>query len=274
VLVSEAARPVQFMCFIALNSVAPMSLEAIADRYVQRFPTLARKYPITGSAAAPGESPNFISLGRKQFAILHVGQALPAVVWEFPLTQNLVWAGAAEAIAGHRAHIVVSATERISGLVEVIAQARRVTALAAVLASLGDTAAVIWNEGRVIHEPGTFLAMATALDNGPPPPQLWTGMLFGQGKPGLPLVRTFGVMTTGLVPFFGYEIEFEPAAVPMMTIAERLLGTLQYLFAQGPVLKDGETLGISNTERIRIARLPETVRPGIPVMKLTIEKLG
>ena len=45
-----------------------------------------------------------------------------------------------------------------------------------------------------------------------------------------------------------------PIPWPMEEVAGRLVGTVAYLFSAGPVLKDGETLGVSETERFRVAK--------------------
>jgi len=43
-----------------------------------------------------------------------------------------------------------------------------------------------------------------------------------------------------------------PIAWPMEEVAARLVGTVEYLFREGSILRDGETLGVSNEERFRI----------------------
>jgi hypothetical protein len=60
----------------------------------------------------------------------------------------------------------------------------------------------------------------------------------------------YGGLSMDLRPFTGYELELKPIAWPMQTIVERLVGTISYLFDVGPVLKDGDTLGINHGETI------------------------
>ncbi len=47
---------------------------------------------------------------------------------------------------------------------------------------------------------------------------------------------------------------------PLPDVATRLLGVVSYLFTAGPVLKDGDTLGVSEDERVRITFSQETMR--------------
>ena len=49
----------------------------------------------------------------------------------------------------------------------------------------------------------------------------------------------------------------------------RLVGTVSYLFANGPVLRGGDTLGVSETERFRVTMTDRMGR-----MALTLEETG
>ncbi len=77
----------------------------------------------------------------------------------------------------------------------------------------------------------------------------------------------------GLQPFVGREIEFWPQPLPVATIAERVIGTIQYLLNKGPVLDDGDTLGVSDSERIRVRHQPRGQRLDVPVLVLSVEHL-
>jgi len=54
-------------------------------------------------------------------------------------------------------------------------------------------------------------------------------------------------------------------------VALRLTGSVTYLFQAGPVLKDGETLGISETERFRLS---EDKNAGLMRMTLELGEIG
>ena len=43
--------------------------------------------------------------------------------------------------------------------------------------------------------------------------------------------------------------------------------------SRGPVLKDGDTLGVSERERIRVKYAAQGYKPGVPVMQLLVEQL-
>lgn len=58
--------------------------------------------------------------------------------------------------------------------------------------------------------------------------------------------------TKGLAPFAGREIEFAPSTWAPMQMAGRVIGTALYLMQHGPVIKDGDTLGASERERLNV----------------------
>ena len=66
-----------------------------------------------------------------------------------------------------------------------------------------------------------------------------------------------GGQTIGLRPFTGYEVVLSPSNFTLEFAADRLLGTVQYLFENGPVLKNGETLGTSTSEKFEISENPD-----------------
>lgn len=83
-----------------------------------------------------------------------------------------------------------------------------------------------------------------------------------------------GLATYGLAPFLGRELEFEPGGLEQQTLFTRAGQIASYLLDHGDVLKDGETLGISESERIRIRHLSQGRQPGIPVFHFTLERSG
>ncbi len=52
--------------------------------------------------------------------------------------------------------------------------------------------------------------------------------------------------------FTGYELEIAAVELSAEVLGERIYGTIEYLFNNGPVLQDGQTLGVSETEHFRL----------------------
>ncbi|MFG5380263.1 DUF4261 domain-containing protein, partial [Yoonia sp. R2-816] len=106
-------------------------------------------------------------------------------------------------------------------------------------------------------------AVLPAFDNDPDtafPTRYWVSVQMTQ------VDGRFGGETQGLRPFMGYELDLEPVAWPLADVAERLVGTVTYLFWHGPVLNDGDTLGVSEAERFRLTSDVDRKR-----MEMTLE---
>ncbi len=181
------------------------------------------------------------------------------------------WPAARKALKKHKAHIIVSALGGPADFAGCLEAARKTTFVAAVTAGIAPTVGVLWNTGETATPPERFQAAANGLAQGQWPLDVWVGMSFFQGVPndGRP---TLGMCTKGLMEFVGREIEFRPCHIPQQTIAERVLGAASYLLSQGLVLNDGDTLGVSESERIRITYADGGARPSIPILQLAFEE--
>lgn len=224
--------------------------------------------PVDVSAAGRGF---VLTANGKRLSVLLVEQPLPRDAYERALSLDRVWPAAAEAMQRQRAHAIVGmvdAAEDHGGALEGAACA---TLVAAALATLLPALAVIWAAGATITDPPRFVESAKGLARRQLPSDLWVSLAFLDGPPSATGERTLAVLTTGLQPFVGREIEFLPTALSPYELARRVIGLGQYLIQSGPVIRDGETVGITETERIRV-RFADGQRRGVPVMALTLEQ--
>jgi hypothetical protein len=158
------------------------------------------------------------------------------------------------------------------GFADSIQQAGEVTMMAAALCDIVPALGVYWCSGDTVTRPEHFQEAAAGFANGKPPVEGWLQLrLFkgkaGNGRPGV------GMMTTGLMPFAGREIEFPPAELHPNIVAEKVIGMASYLLAKGPVVDHGHTIGISNDEAIRVRHLDRGRFTPRPVYELTLEVL-
>jgi len=89
----------------------------------------------------------------------------------------------------------------------------------------------------------------------------------------LALERPAHVTAEAVVAQAGKRFPDNRVPVSNAVIAARTLGTIGYLLAQRPVLKDGDSLGVSEKERIRVAYAAQGYKPGVPVLQLHVESL-
>jgi hypothetical protein len=213
------------------------------------------------------------SVHQANYALILVDRPLPPDAYEQALKLNRSWPDAPNAVSRHRSHIIVTALSEAESHKDALVRACIISMAIAAIVSLTTSEAVVWSNGDTINEGSVFKTGALGINQNQLPVDQWIsfnwldGPLTNEGK------RTFAALTTGLKEFVGRELEWLPTALSPVTIAERLIGTCQYLIANGPVIKDNETLGISETEHIRARFADRGMRPGIPVIKLSVENI-
>jgi hypothetical protein len=84
-----------------------------------------------------------------------------------------------------------------------------------------------------------------------PPLYLWVDLRAFRNEDG-----TTGLFTIGLAPLGHMEIEIPRIKMESGELREWLLEIVRYLLEKGPVLRDGQTIGMSAEQRIRIRHCP------------------
>lgn len=167
--------------------------------------------------------------------------------------------------------MVVALVQPARTHLEALGGASAVTLAAGAVASLAPVVGAVFTEAQTLAKGADIVGFARDLAAGETPALLWSSLIFLQG-PDLPNgAPTAAALTTGLRPFIGREIEFHPAPLRPTEIAERMVGLISYLAVNGPVIRDGETVGLSPVERIRVRYADQCQRPGIPVLILNLE---
>lgn len=115
-----------------------------------------------------------------------------------------------------------------------------------------NATALVWEAGDALTKAEAFQQAADALASKQLPVLSWMSLAIGQGPPTGTGEPTVMMRTKGVAPFAGREIEFAPSTWPPMQVADRVVGTALYLMQRGPVIKDGDTLGQTNSEMIKV----------------------
>jgi hypothetical protein len=187
------------IAFVLLHEPAVPDLAALLEALRQRHPDL------TWTAGSPGpnrpRSP-FILCGRRIVVLMPVEAPLPVdeEVWVRAAT---AWPEAHEAVARHRAHVIVSLISGGEGKVE---DAKIVTAVVGGLVSITAEARGVVFCGRVARSSQIWFDMsARAFAPYPDYPfMLWIDIVPFDSSP-----QSIGAITFGLSRFTGREIEFE-----------------------------------------------------------------
>jgi hypothetical protein len=126
------------------------------------------------------------------------------------------------------------------------------TAVTALAATQSGVMAVYWGEASLVIFPPLFVGMAEEFNTPQSPPlYLWVDLRASQNEDG-----TTAMFTTGLAPLGHMEIEIPRIQMEIGELREWLRDIICYLLENGPVLRDGQTIGGSADEQIRIRHCP------------------
>ena len=142
-----------------------------------------------------------------------------------------------------------------------LAKVRIATALVGgLIAAIPGCIGVVW--GKVAHPADRWLEMSQRAFAPFPdfPFTLWVGIHPFRSDSGV------GVVTSGLATFVGREAEVEGRAADLPILINRVAGLAAYLIERGSVISDGDTIGISEAERITVRHMTSRRFLGLPVL--------
>jgi hypothetical protein len=219
---------------------------------------------------APGD-PLMILINRIPYTVMQVDRPLPRDAYESALRSVHDWPQAEQVIASCKAHLVVAPLPPIGGSHQLaLQQAVDLTRLCAALSEPPESSAILWTSADIIVQPPRFRLAVNELIQKRIPVMSWIGLTPVLGPKTLKGEQTFGLLTTGLQPFVGREIEFEPAVIQPEEIAKRVLGFAYMLIVRGVFVKDGETIGLSASDFVIVRERAHGQRIPAPVFSLSM----
>ena len=257
-----------FMAMLALHGPMTVDARSVAAQIREMFPTFSVELtPL--SAGGSSKSPLLIRAGAITIAALFFDEPIPDGTLEQAIKADRLWPDAEKRISQHKAHIVVSCIGDSKQQEDALVTASILQVVTAGLAYLLPAIGVYWSTGDTISETSMFVRQTKKFaSDGQIPTDLWVQLKWLDGPPASDGRRALAVLTTGLLPFVGREIELEPVALPPGEIAKRIIGLSAYLIAQGSVVKNGDTVGLSSDEKILVKFRSQGMRLGVPVMVL------
>jgi hypothetical protein len=152
------------------------------------------------------------------------------------------WRAACETVRDHKAHflVILMGTE-----LDKLNSALLQTKIVAAVIEQSDAVASYW--GMNLQPRDVFLKGSESASPDNIPVTLWVNYRISREASG-----NFSLSTRGLKDFGLMEIETKDAPMPGLELFDLVLGATQYLIAKGPVVQDGDTIGQSTKQRIRV----------------------
>jgi hypothetical protein len=168
------------------------------------------------------------------------------------------WRAACDSTSGHKAHAYVSTLDTdLDQLDAALLQTD-------VVASLMDQNALASYWGASLQSRDAFLKQSARASRDNPPVWLWVNFRLSND-----VDKGWSLSTQGMDSFSLNEIETKDAKRDGRDVFTLLMGTAQYLVQKGPVIKDGETIGDSPSQNIRVRKAPSYWREGLTVYRVT-----
>ena len=232
----------------------------------------------------PGTSLSFSGEGADQsgvitwrdqnFAVFTVDHAVPETEFFATLRMSPNGEELTQIVKNHGAHMVISPLDGGGDMGAAINQSITLMAFATGMAELGQVMGYFWSTSEHLLTPDGFNgALEQALDaasGGENQPQQLPVSFWVSIRPFSDKNKT-AVLTQGLNAFTGYETEIAFVDRPADVLFARMSNIVMYLFANGPVLQPGQSIGVSESEQFDVSLEPH-VQTGTPTMMLRLQE--
>lgn len=199
-------------------------------------------------------------IGKDNAAVALMPAAIPWSNLEGPCATAWWWPDATEKMRYHASHILVALVGNQGDLIQ---RSINLTYLTAAVAAHVDAAGVFWGGGTLVHDPLDFVEQAKQLSPNYLPWHLWIDFRLEQNDEGS--IRLF---TTGMKTFNQKEIEIPHSTQLPADIFSFANAIADYVLTSEKTIEDGETVGRSEDEKVRVSYAPSMLDSQITVMQL------
>jgi hypothetical protein len=235
-----------FVCLASDRMPAPGVLESKLAQHLKVDPAVIGKVEtITDKAKQPnpGSSVSSVKIAKNEVFIARAAFPIPKPDLDYACGNSWFWPKAAEELAKQKSHLIVTALGEFPTPVE---EGLFLTRVIAACNESYDALGVYWGHATVVHSPEFFLKHEQTASAEDPPVLLWVGFLRAKGdKEG-----TTSVFTRGLNAFGRMEIEVVDSPRKASEIFGRVADLSSYLLKKGNVIRDGNTVGSDEKEKI------------------------
>lgn len=182
---------------------------------------------------------------------------------EGPCATSILWPNANSELREHKAHAIVTVRSED----DQVAQSELLTqATAAVLAASEEALGVFWGNAALVVPKALFLEFAEKVLPLGPPLHIWVDFRVGTVE------RGCAGFTSGMTALGHMEIEAPDSPETVGDLRERLVNIAGYLLENGPVIKDGDTIGEDENVLMRVIYSDSEFGHEGKVMRLVYER--
>ncbi|MEM8866329.1 MAG: DUF4261 domain-containing protein [Planctomycetota bacterium] len=246
------------LTLIALSDSLLPSPEAVAGQLAERFPD-APSFSVTSQT----ESGVTFRFGEATGNYTLVEQAIPWDKIEGPCTLAWYWPEATEVMKSHTRHLFLTLVDETK---DAVSRIMHLTQFTVALASTTPSIGLVWGPSVTVHKPVDFALVAAKMSRDDLPLHLWIDFRVSQRDDGALMLFTTGMDSLGHREFEVECFQGEPNA-----LAGAVYNIAHYVIEKGPILKDGEAIGLPDGGQMNVEIGPSMIDPGMEVVKLTFE---
>jgi hypothetical protein len=203
------------------------------------------------------------SVGNEIIVLMLMPAPYPWCDLEGPCHTSWMWPEGKSAmdVKAHQSHVLIRV---VGGNSPPIDRHQLLTQLAAACAQQPETMAIYWPYATLVHEPKLFVEMAKGSE-GVAPLFLSVDYRVFRNEDG-----STGLFTTGLDPLGLMELEIPSIDMKPGELREWAMNISGYMLENGPVLKDGDTVGMSAEQKIRIRHCKSQYNRELTVIRMEL----
>ena len=162
---------------------------------------------------------------------------------EGPCNTAWYWPDAKKSMSSHKFHLIVTLS---NGSGSTISRYILLTKIISSIAKNTQTAGIYWGSATLVFSSDMFSTFSEDIDIENLPLMLWIDFRIQQREKG------FILFTTGMKTFGHKEIEVKKPYKDKKELYDIVYNLAYYLLENGPVIKDGDTFGLSESQKIKI----------------------
>jgi hypothetical protein len=252
-------HPLRWLSLVALE-------QALLPAFVEIARWMREHFPDGPAPQASGATDNLLTLtiGDMTAAVTLVPRPIPASQLEGPAETAWYWPSAAEAIASHQAHLLVTMVDEGGQAVE---KAAVLTQLTAASAATSPAVGVFWGPSRTVHSPQAFVDQATQMREENLPLFLWIDFRIESVEGG-----AYRLYTTGLEALGQSELEVARFDGSPQELLDFTYNIAHYLLDKRKVVNDGDTIGLTDEVQATAHRGKSMLGGDMDVISLVFDR--